>query len=161
MLMFDMSSVEKLKIEDVLSEMGKYIGPTVGVSMLPMLKERRDTIVVLPKTERLKPLDVALYRRGSAYVLHRVLYPTDTGYIIRGDNCYNDENVPEEAVIGVLTEFFRKDKHYYCTDPKYLKYAKRRIRTYKFRRFFVILFSVIKRAIKRILQFFGWKKEQK
>ena len=152
---------EKLKIEDVLLQSGKYIGPTVGISMLPMLKERRDTIVVLPKTERLKPLDVALYRRGSAYVLHRVLYPTDTGYIIRGDNCYSDENVPESAVIGVLSEFFRKDKHYYCTDAKYLKYAKRRVKTYKFRRFFVILFSGIKQAIKRILRFLGIKKEQK
>ena len=44
---------EKRKIEDVLKEKGVYIGPTVGVSMLPMLKNRRDTIVVKPKTERL------------------------------------------------------------------------------------------------------------
>ena len=50
---------EKLKIEDVLRLQGKYVGPTVGVSMLPMLKNRRDTIIVVPKTERLKPLDVA------------------------------------------------------------------------------------------------------
>ena len=128
---------EKLKIEDVLREKGVYIGPTVGVSMLPMLKNRRDTIVVKPKTERLKRLDVALYKRGEAYVLHRVLEAVDGGYIIRGDNCYADENVPEEAVIGVLTEFFRKDKHYYCTDKKYIRYAKRRIRTYKLRRFYL------------------------
>ncbi|MBQ7368889.1 MAG: hypothetical protein IJW60_04185 [Clostridia bacterium] len=128
---------EKLKIEDVLREKGVYIGPTVGVSMLPMLKNRRDTIVVKPKIERLKRLDVALYKRGEAYVLHRVLEAVDGGYIIRGDNCYADENVPEEAVIGVLTEFFRKDKHYYCTDKKYIRYAKRRIRTYKLRRFYL------------------------
>ena len=52
---------ERLKIEEVLQLKGSYIGPTVGVSMLPMLKNRRDTIVVKPKTERLKRLDVALY----------------------------------------------------------------------------------------------------
>ena len=98
---------EKLKIEDVLKEKGVYMGPTVGVSMLPMLKNRRDTIVVKPKTERLKRLDVALYKRGEDYILHRVLGVIDGGYIIRGDNCYADENVPEDAVIGVLTEFFR------------------------------------------------------
>ena len=96
---------EKLKIEDAVAEQGVYIGPTVGVSMLPMLKNRRDTIVVKPKTERLKRLDVALYKRGDDYVLHRVLAPVEGGYIIRGDNCYADENVPEEAVFGVLTEF--------------------------------------------------------
>lgn len=128
---------EKRKIEDVLKEKGVYIGPTVGVSMLPMLKNRRDTIVVKSKTERLKRLDVALYKRGEAYVLHRVLRAVDGGYIIRGDNCYEDENVPEDAVIGVLTEFFRKNKHILCTDKKYIRYAEKRLKTYKFRRFFV------------------------
>ena len=139
----------KLKIEDVLNEKGVYVGPTVGVSMLPMLKNRRDTIVVKPKTERLKRLDVALYKRGEAYILHRVLEAVDGGYIIRGDNCYVDENVPEEAVIGVLTEFFRKDKHILCTDKKYIRYAEKRIKTYKSRRFFV--------RMKRNVRAFGGK----
>lgn len=157
-LQIDMQAAERLKIEEVIAQQGYYAGPTVGISMLPMLKERRDTIVVRAKTEKLKPLDVALYRRGNAYVLHRVLYPTDTGYIIRGDNCYSDENIPEEDVFGVLTEFFRKDKHYYCTDKKYLKYAKRRIKTYKFRRFFVRLWAYFKAVIKKILRLFGWRR---
>ena len=131
------AGTEKWKIEDVLKEKGVYIGPTVGVSMLPMLKNRRDTIVVELKKERLKRLDVALYKRGETYILHRVLKAVDGGYIIRGDNCYADENVPEDAVIGVLREFFRKDKHILCTDKKYIRYAEKRIKTYKFRRFFV------------------------
>ena len=146
---------EKLKIEDAVAEQGVYIGPTVGVSMLPMLKNRRDTIVVKPKTERLKRLDVALYKRGDDYVLHRVLAPVEGGYIIRGDNCYADENVPEEAVFGVLTEFFRKDKHILCTDKKYLRYAERRVKTYRFRRFFVRIKWKIKGAIKKKLRVFG------
>ena len=149
---------EKQKIEDVLLACGKYVGPTSGVSMLPMLKDRRDTIVVLPKTERLKPLDVALYKRGDLYVLHRVLSVTPNGYIIRGDNCYSDENVPETDVIGVLSEFFRKDKHYYCTDKKYLKYVKNRLKTYKLRRFFLVLKWKCKAVIKKILRILGWKR---
>lgn len=153
-----MSAQEKQKIEEVLSQKGKYIGPTVGISMLPMLKNRRDTIVVLPKTQRLKPLDVALYKRGDAYVLHRVLSVTETGYIIRGDNCYSDENVPETAVIGVLSEFFRKDKHYFCDDKKYLRYVRKRLKTYKIRRFFVMLKAKCKNAAKKILRVFGIKK---
>ena len=152
---------EKLKIEDVLRLQGKYVGPTVGVSMLPMLKNRRDTIIVVPKTERLKPLDVALYKRGDAYVLHRVLETVDGGYIIRGDNCYANENVPENAVFGVLTEFFRKDKHILCTDEKYLRYVNRRLKTYKFRRFFVRIKWKIKQLIKSVLRILGVKKYQK
>jgi len=144
-----MSISSKWTIEKVLIEKGAYIGPTVGTSMLPMLKNRRDTIVVKAKTERLKPLDVALYKRGDAYILHRVLKVTDSGYIIRGDNCYFDEIVPEETVIGVLTEFFRKKKHYFCTDERYLKYAKKRVKNYKRRRFWVLGWQKIVRAIKK------------
>lgn len=157
-----MSNVEMQTIEDVLLATGRYVGPTVGMSMFPMLKNRRDTIVVKAKTERLRPLDVALYKRGDAYILHRVLTVTDAGYIIRGDNCYADEIVPEEAVIGVLTEFFRKDKHYYCTDEKYLRYVKKHLKNYKRRRFFKItkmkIVAAIKKPIKWILR---WDKRQK
>ena len=157
-----MSNTPTYTIQEVLQQTGKYIGPTVGTSMLPMLKNRRDTIVVHAKTTRLQPLDVALYMRGDAYVLHRVLALTEKGYIIRGDNCYYDEVVPEEAVIGVLTEFFRKDKHYFCTDQKYLRYVKRRLKTYKPRRFFLrtklsILF-LVKKPIKWLLR---WDKREK
>ncbi len=147
-----MTDSTKKTIEEILAEKGTYIGPTVGVSMLPMLKNRRDTIVVQAKTERLKPLDVALYRRGEAYILHRVLSVTDTGYIIRGDNCYSDEIVPEETVIGVLTEFFRKNKHYYCTDEKYLRYVKKRLKSYKRRRFFMRIKWKIRAIGKKLLR---------
>ena len=145
-------------IEEVLESSGKYIGPTVGISMLPMLKNRRDTIVVAKKTERLEPYDVALYKRGNSYVLHRVLEVVDGGYIIRGDNCYSDENVPEESVIGVLVEFFRKDKHILCTDKKYLAYVHRRLKRYKIRRSFVLIKSKCKAVVKKILRIFGLKK---
>ncbi len=154
-------SLKQESIEEVLKNRGVFIGPTMGVSMLPMLKSGRDTIVVRPKTERLKPMDVALYKRGDNYVLHRVLTATDTGYIIRGDNCYADEIIPEDDVIGVLTEFFRQDKHYYCTDEKYLRYATKRVKRYPLRRFFVVakrkIVAGIKKPIKWILR---WEKRK-
>lgn len=117
-------------IEQILKEKGVYVGPTAGYSMYPMLKDRRDTIIVRPKTERLKPLDVALYKENGNYVLHRVIAVLEDGYIIRGDNCYVDEHVLEEDVFGVLAEFYRKNKHISCLDKKYLRYAEKRVRTY-------------------------------
>ena len=148
----------RMTIEQVLEETGVYVGPTVGVSMLPMLKNRRDSIIVSKKKDRLKPLDVALYKRGDDYVLHRVLKPVEGAYIIRGDNCYSDEIIPEEDVFGVLTEFFRKDKHFLCTDKKYLRYAKRRVKTYPIRRVFVSCKCKLKAIAKRILRLFGIKR---
>ncbi len=151
----------KRTIEEILIERGAYIGPTVGVSMLPMLKNRRDTIVVKAKTERLKPLDVALYKRGESYILHRVLTVTDSGYIIRGDNCYADEIVPEEDVLGVLTEFFRKDKHYDCTDEQYLRYVHKRLKTYPARRKRILLKRKLMRGIKKPVKFIlRWSKRE-
>ena len=151
-----------MKIEDVLATQGVYVGPTVGVSMLPMLKSRRDTIVVRPKIERLKPLDVALYKRGDAYVLHRVITPIEGGYLIRGDNTYSDEHIPEAAVFGVLTEFYRKKKKepILCTDKKYLAYAKRRVKTYKVRRFFVRIKWKIRALGGKILRVLGLRKKR-
>lgn len=148
----EIETAKKMTIEQVLQETGKYVGPTVGVSMLPMLKNRRDSIIVSKKTERLKPLDVALYKRGDDYVLHRVLQLVDGAYIIRGDNCYSDEYILEDQVIGVLTEFYRKDKHYFCTDKKYLRYAKRRVANYPIRRIVFKIKSMIYAIARRVLK---------
>ena len=143
---------QKLKYEDLLEIEGKYVGPTSGVSMLPMLKTGRDTVVIVKKTERLKPLDVAFYRRGEKYVLHRVIAPIEGGYLIRGDNCYSDEHIPERDVLGVLDEYFRGDKRVKCTDKKYLAYAKRRVKNYPARRFFVRVKWKIKSVLRAIFK---------
>lgn len=139
------------KIEELLKSDGRYLSTTHGVSMLPMLKSGRDVIVVLPKTERLKPYDVALYRRGESYVLHRVIRVTDSGYIIRGDNTYADEIVPENAVIGVLSEYFSKKRAVKVTDKAYLRYSRRVVRLYPLRKLWVKTISALKSAIKKII----------
>ena len=48
-------------IEEILSGQGFYVSTTVGMSMWPMLKNRRDRIVISPVGDRqLRPLDVPL-----------------------------------------------------------------------------------------------------
>ena len=45
-----------------------------GVSMLPMLRQERDTIELSPIVGRLKKYDLPLYQRESGqYVLHRIV----------------------------------------------------------------------------------------
>ena len=51
---------EVLHIEDALNEKGVYVSTTSGVSMYPMLRNRRDTIIVKPPTAPLKKYDVPL-----------------------------------------------------------------------------------------------------
>lgn len=143
----------KTDIKTLLETEGRYVGTTVGTSMRPMIVSGRDVIVVEKKKERLKPLDVALYmRKDTDYILHRVLKVTESGYIIRGDNCYYDEIVKEEEVIGVLTQFFKKEKPVLLDDASYLRYVKRRLFWYKPRRFFVIIKFKLRKIARRIIK---------
>lgn len=92
--------------------------------MKPMLYVNRDLVIISVPQGRLQPYDVALYRRGSAYVLHRVIQVREKDYLIRGDNTYRLEVVPDSAVIGVLTGFKRKGKDYSVQDPAYRRYVR-------------------------------------
>lgn len=140
-------------IESALESEGRYVGMTSGVSMLPMIKSGKDVVVIRKKDKRLGVFDVALYKRSeNVYVLHRVIALTDTGYIIRGDNCYENETVDENSVIGVLETYFKGEKQVDLDGKKYLHYVKKRISNYPVRKFFYVTKQKIKRALKKIVK---------
>lgn len=115
----------KLNIEEILKNDGVYISTTSGVSMSPMLRDRRDTVVVTPASGRLKKYDVALYKRGDSYVLHRVIKVLPDSYIIRGDNCIAKEyGITDSDVLGVLTAFYRGDKEKSVSSANYKLYSR-------------------------------------
>ncbi|MBR5088979.1 MAG: S24/S26 family peptidase [Ruminiclostridium sp.] len=113
-----------MKFEELLSRDGKIVYKTKGVSMEPMLRQDRDLVVIRSPSSRLRKYDVALYKRGDAYVLHRVIEVKPDHYIIRGDNTYSPETVPDSAVIGVLTRFKRKGKDHAVTERGYRFYVR-------------------------------------
>ncbi len=113
-----------MKFEDLLARDGKLVYRTQGISMRPMLRQNRDLVVIETFAGRLKPLDVALYRRGDKYVLHRVIRAEADHYLIRGDNTYALEKVPDANVLGVLTGFQRNGKHYDTSNRAYRLYAR-------------------------------------
>ncbi len=112
-------------IERQLAEEGFYVSTTVGVSMRPMLRNRHDRVIIRPVgEERLQKYDLPLYRRPDGKcVLHRIIGVEDGYYIIRGDNTYEKEKVPDEWIIGVMTEFYRGDRHVMADDKGYRRYA--------------------------------------
>ena len=113
-----------MTLEQLLARDGRLIYKISGISMEPMLRQNRDLVMIRVPKERLKKYDVALYKRGSSYVLHRVIAVREDHYLIRGDNTYALENVPDSAVIGVLTMFRRKGREIKVTDKAYLFYAR-------------------------------------
>ena len=112
-------------IETILEKEGVFVSTTSGVSMYPMLRDRRDTIIVTCPEERLKKFDVALYKRGESYVLHRVINVLPDSYIIRGDNCLAKEyGITDAEVLGVLSGFYRGDKEKSMKSFSYKLYSR-------------------------------------
>lgn len=104
------------KIEQIIAEKGEIISSTQGVSMYPMLRNRKDMVVIEKPSKRPAINDVVLYRApGGKLLLHRIIKDLGTEYIIRGDNRLNKEyGVTPERIIGVLKGFYRDGKYYDC-----------------------------------------------
>lgn len=116
-----------IHIEEILENEGVYVGVGEGVSMWPMIRSRKDTIVVTAAKGRLKKGDVALYRRQSdgAYILHRVDEVGENSYTMLGDNCAAGEpGIREDQILGVLTGFFRGEKEVDLKGRRYKRYVK-------------------------------------
>ena len=110
--------------EQLLAQDGRLVYKTKGTSMEPMLRQNRDLVIIEVPASRLKKYDVALYRRGESYVLHRVVDVKEDCYLIRGDNTYALENVPDGAVLGVLSGFVRKGKQHSVDEDGYRRYVR-------------------------------------
>lgn len=96
-----------------------------GISMLPMLKEGRDSVVLSPICGKLKIYDLPLYRRPNGqYILHRVVKVRDT-YTCIGDNqYYNETGVEHRQMIAVVTSFYRKNKEIHTNNLLYQLYCR-------------------------------------
>lgn len=122
-----------------------------GNSMWPTLKNRGQSVVVLSKTQKLKRYDVALYLRDNgAFVLHRVIEPTEWGYIICGDSQFTLEKVREEQVFGVMEGFYRGKKYIDCKDAKYNREVERWFRRKRIRKLRLKWFFFRQRAINKL-----------
>lgn len=135
-----------------------------GNSMWPTLKNRGQSVIVKLKTEKLKPMDVALYRReNGSNVLHRVMRATDFGYVMCGDSQFTLEKVKEDCVYGVMAGFYRGKRYVEATDPDYIEQIKKWYESEKRRKlrvktffFFNRLKTLPARALRKI---FGRKRK--
>ena len=82
-----------------------------GISMLPMMRQGIDSVVLSPLPDRLKKYDLPLYRRDNGkYVLHRVVKVGET-YACMGDNQFElEEGLRHDQMIALVTAFYRGDR---------------------------------------------------
>ena len=98
--------------EDELARSGKIVVTTVGISMRPLIKQGRDSVMIEKPSTRLNKNDVALYKRyDGKYVLHRIVEVRPDDYVFLGDNCMSKEyGIKDDQVIGVMTALVRGGK---------------------------------------------------
>lgn len=111
--------------EDILARDGRLVYTCVGTSMLPMLRQRRDLLLIGRPRGPLKKYDVPLYKRDTGkYILHRVVQVRPEGYVLCGDNQWRRERgVTDRQIIGVLTAFVRDGREISVTDRRYRLYV--------------------------------------
>lgn len=135
----------KMTIEESLIKNGFHLSTVVGTSMMPLLRQGKDLVKVIPFTGKLLKYDIALFKRPTGeYVLHRVTKIKKDFYVICGDNRFLREKIPSEWIIGVAESVFINDEEIKMSDSRQMNYAKKICRTFWSRR--------IKNKLKRIIK---------
>lgn len=99
--------------------------PFRGVSMLPMLRQKMDSVELSPLPERLNPYDLPLYERKSGQlVMHRIVAVKEGYYVCLGDNTEQFETIYPEQMIGVVSAFKRGEKRIEVSSPPYRLYCR-------------------------------------
>ena len=117
--------MHKSTFEEEISHTGKLIYTNVGDSMMPLIRQNRDLLIIEKVSGRLKKYDVPLYKRDSGqYVLHRIIKVRKDDYVMCGDNRWQKEyGITNRHIIGVLTGVIRDGKTTSVNDKKYRLYV--------------------------------------
>lgn len=132
--------------EQAIEKYGFFIATPIGTSMLPLLRERLDTVKLVAPTN-IKKHDVVLYMRNDkTLVLHRIIRVHKDSFTMCGDNqCILEKHIKKSQIIAVMEGFYREEEYFPCTDKNYQKYVRKII----FKRPFKYLKHLIKKILKR------------
>ena len=121
-----------MRLEQLMPLMREYLaaGKTVkfsprGISMLPMLRQGIDDVVLSPLPEKLRKYDLPLYQRDDGhFVLHRIVRVGET-YSCIGDNQFELEHgLRHDQMIAVVTAFYREGEYHSVNELGYRFYCR-------------------------------------
>lgn len=100
-----------------------------GTSMLPLIRQKRDRIVLKKAPKQLKKYDLPLYLRNNGqFVLHRVVDIDKNGYVMCGDNQFQREyGIKDEQILAIACGIYRDDEYLSFDDKKYVNYCKKQV----------------------------------
>lgn len=100
-------------IREVIDGDGEFRLYPHGTSMLPLLRQGKDSVALVKPVERLKRGDILLYQRTNGqYVLHRLVRVRCDGTLwFSGDNHMTvEKGIDRGQIIASVTAVFRGEK---------------------------------------------------
>ncbi len=99
-------------IEEKLKSGGTFEININGTSMLPLLTQKRDTVILRAFDGKLKKYDIPLYRReDGAFVLHRAVRTGENSFCACGDNQWEiEKDIAYARIVGVTAAVVRNGK---------------------------------------------------
>ncbi len=112
-------------IDEILASGGEFRMYPKGTSMLPLIVEKRDSVVLKRDKSGLARHDIAFYRRRNGqFVLHRVMKISNDGtYVMCGDNqTVFEKGITQEQIIGYVSAIYQGDFKLDFSSFKYKAY---------------------------------------
>lgn len=127
--------------------------PFRGVSMLPMLRQGKDSVELSPLPQRLKKYDLPVYQYPSGkVVMHRIVDVREDHYICLGDNLTQLETIYPEQMIALVSAFKRGDKRISVDALSYRIYSRIWYWLFPVRKIWRALKTKIKKCLRRLLK---------
>ncbi len=113
-------------MKEVIDSGGEFTFGPQGISMLPLIRQGQDQ-VVLVKADSFKKGDAVFYRRDNGlFVLHRIVKVKKDGYVMCGDNQYELEyGITDKHILAKMKAVIRDGVVIDENNKKYRKYIKR------------------------------------
>lgn len=149
-IQFSMADLEPL-IREVIDKGGTFTMMPRGTSMLPLIRQGKDSVILSPLKEETLPGDVVLYKRDNGqFVLHRVMLAKNGVYTMCGDNqVVFEKGIENRHLIAVASGIIRDGEEItFSENEKYLSYTKKILSEKKRKN----LFYRIRKPIKKLLK---------
>lgn len=129
-------------------ELGKtVVFSPKGTSMLPLIRQNVDKVVLKKAPNKLKKYDLPLYlRKNGQFVLHRVVGIEKSGYVMCGDNQFEREHgIKNEQILALACGVYRENEYLSFDDKKYVNYCKNQVLK---KRFYGVYIRIVRFASK-------------
>lgn len=138
-------------IEEVIKSGGDFRMMTAGTSMMPLLRDRKDVVILTKAQLPLRKYDIPLYKRtDGTFIIHRVVDVKNDCYVMCGDNQYIFEyGITDTQIYAVVKGIVRKGKYIYLDSKRYRLYVFLCTHTRSLRHFIIRVKNKIIRTVKK------------